>query len=326
MLPPDTVAAVLDAFALGSGTVSPEPAAYGRVGEIWRLEATSGTWALKTEANPVSEAGSAPSVRFHEAAVAAGLPAPAVRRTRNGRIVAQVAGRGWRVLEWVDMSPADPALDPVAVGRLLAELHGMPGARCRGFDGEIDPWFTAPVGAGTWDALIAELGRRDAPFAAAFAAHRDELVALEELLAPPRDRLWCHRDLFADNVRTVPSGGLVVFDFDNSGPCDPAWELGHVVAEFATTAAAGHARVERDRARALVAAYADAGGPARLTGRDDFTMVIAVLGHIAEIAARRWLAADDPAQRDDLAAWAAELTDRPFTRQVVTELLDTVAE
>ena len=55
-------------------------------------------------------------------------------------------------------------------------------------------------------------------------------------------------------------------------------------------------------------------------------MVIAMLGHIAEVATERWLATDDPAQRDDLAAWAAELTDRPLTRQVVGELLAAVAD
>ena len=107
MLPRHVVAEVLDAFDLGDGTLSPEPVAYGRVGEIWRLEATTGSWAVKTERNEVSEEEQAPSVRFHEGAVAAGIRAPGIRRTREGRVVAAVVGPRIRVLEWVDMAATD---------------------------------------------------------------------------------------------------------------------------------------------------------------------------------------------------------------------------
>jgi len=50
--------------------------------------------------------------------------------------------------------------------------------------------------------------------------------------------------------------------------------------------------------------------------------VAAVLGHIAELAAIRWLDATDDAERSATAAWVAELTDRPLTRQVIDHLLD----
>ena len=144
-------------------------------------------------------------------------------------------------------------------------------------------------------------------------------------LAPPVDLLWCHRDLFCDNVRATPDGGIVVFDFDNSGPCDPSWELAFVLTEYATDPAPTHAVVDTARARALCDAYRSAGGPGRLTGPGDFTMVAAVLGHIAELAATRWLDATDDAERSDTAAWVAELTDRPLTRQVIDHLLDASA-
>jgi phosphotransferase family enzyme len=315
VLPPDVVARIGSTFGLEDGEMSSGPVAYGRVGEVWRLDCAEGSWAVKTEANALSEEGLAPSVRFHEAALAAGLPAPSVRRTVDGDVVGRVGPHEVRVLSWVDMAAADPWLDPAAVGRLLAGLHGLP--QMSGDDGTVDPWFVAPVGAAAWDSLVERALAAGAPFAPDLAAHRDELVALEALLSPPRELQWCHRDLFADNVRAVPGGGLVVFDFDNSGPSDPAWELAHVLVEFAT---------EPERARVLVEAYTEAGGPARLTGPGDFTMVIAMLGHIAQIATERWLATDDPAQRDDLAAWAAELTDRPVTREVVAALLDAVVD
>jgi hypothetical protein len=291
------------------------------VGEIWRLDASSGTWAVKTEPGQVSESGVAPSVGFHEAAVAAGVPAPLLRRSRAGTVYASAGGVTARVLSWVPMAAADPSIDPARVGDVVGRLHriSVPGSWTAA---DVDPWFSEPIGAQAWDALLAELTQRGAPFAGGLVAHRDELVALEGLLASPRVLRWCHRDLFADNVRATPSGGLVVFDFDNSGPVDPAWELAFVLTEYATAEAPNHARVDRSRAKALVDAYAAAGGPARLTGPGDFTMIIAVFGHITQLASRRWLAASDPADRDDLAAWAAELTDRPLTRHVIDQLLD----
>ena len=324
-----TLAGVLEAFDLGEGTLSAGPVARGRLGEIWRLDSTTGSWAVKTRgaggSDPEDEVDA--TAAFHEAAVSAGLPAPAVRRTRDGRLLAEVGGSRVGVLAWVDMAGPDPALDPVAVGSVLAGLHGMPAARFPGpvasaGPWEVRPWFHAPVGAAAWDQVIGRVVERGAPFAAALAAHRDELVALEGLLAPPVDLLWCHRDLFCDNVRATPDGGIVVFDFDNSGPCDPSWELAFVLTEYATDPAPTHAVVDTARAKALCDAYRSAGGPGRLTGPGDFTMVAAVLGHIAELAATRWLDATDDAERSATAAWVAELTDRPLTRQVIDHLLD----
>jgi hypothetical protein len=315
---------LLTAFDLGEGTISDRPVARGRVGEIWRLEASSGTWAVKTEPGSVSEAGVAPSARFQEASVAAGVPAPALRRSRAGSVYASAGGVMARVLSWVPMAPADPSLDAAAVGDLVGRLHGVAVAGSW-TAADVEPWFSDPVGAEAWDALLAELTQRGAPFAASLGAHRDEMLALEGLLEPPRDLRWCHRDLFADNVRANPSGGLVVFDFDSSGPCDPAWELAFLLMEYATAEAPGHALVDRARARALIDAYAAAGGPGRLGGPGDFTMIIAVLSHITQVASRRWLEATDPADRDDLAAWAAEFTARPLTRRVIDHLLDASA-
>jgi Ser/Thr protein kinase RdoA (MazF antagonist) len=320
-----SLATVLETFDLGDGILSPEPVAYGRVGEIWRLDATSGSWAVKTERNEVSEEGLAPSVRFHEGAVAAGICVPRIRRTRDGWVVADVANRQIRVLEWVDMAAADPRIDPVAVGRVMADLHQLPEARWSAATDpadDVDPWFRAPIGGSAWDDLLAELGPAGAPFAPALAAHRDEMVALEGLLAAPRELRWCHRDLFSDNVRAIPEGGIVVFDFDNSGPCDPAWEVAFVLVEYATTEGVGDAGVDVARAQALCDAYRERGGPARLRDEADFTMIVAVLGHITEIASRRWLAATEPTERNDLAAWAAEITDRPLTRRVIEQLLE----
>ena len=107
---------------------------------------------------------------------------------------------------------------------------------------------------------------------------------------------------------------MCVFDFDNCGPADPSQELAFVLAEFAIDGG--------ERARTLVAAYADAGGTGRVTGPGTFSMVIATLGHIVELGCRGWLAATTDEAREDNAAWVAESTTRPFTRETVARLLD----
>jgi thiamine kinase-like enzyme len=121
--------------------------------------------------------------------------------------------------------------------------------------------------------------------------------------------------MWADNLRSTPSGELCVFDWDNAGPGDPSRELAVVLYEFAYGDAA--------RARALHDAYVAAGGPGRVTHRSDFSMAIAQLGHITEMACARWLDGG-PTPRAHNEARVRELTDRPLTRAVIDELLDAV--
>ena len=92
---------------------------------------------------------------FQAAAVAAGVPAPAVAFTADGELFADIGGLPVRVYGWVDVLPADSGLDPGRVGRLIAEIHQVPfrGRRPQ------DPWYTEPVGAAGWDALVDAAGR-----------------------------------------------------------------------------------------------------------------------------------------------------------------------
>jgi thiamine kinase-like enzyme len=128
----------------------------------------------------------------------------------------------------------------------------------------------------------------------------------------------CHRDLWADNLLPTPDGGLCVVDWEESGPADPSQELGYVLFEFT--------RGDPGRARALTEAYRRAGGPARVDRRGHFSMLIAQLGHVTEIAASDWLEpnARSP-ERADSAMWISEVFDEPHTRDLLDSLLAAVA-
>jgi Ser/Thr protein kinase RdoA (MazF antagonist) len=309
------VQAIVDTFGLGraGGATTLEPAAKGRQGEIWRLETEAGAWAVKTTFDPTQESDVAEGAAFQEAAAAAGIWAPAVVRTRSGTVLAELDDLTVRVYSWAEMHDTDYTVDPGLVGALVAGLHRVE------FDGSsgLDYWYTDPVGADRWTSLMSELESARAPFAAELAELQPELVALEGLLLDPsrraRDLRTCHRDLWADNVRGTPAGGLCVFDFENSGLADPTQELAAVLFEYCS--------FDTRRVRPLIDAYEAAGGPGRVTRPADFAMAIAQLGHILEMGCMCWLAAETDEDRDDNAAWVAEVTDRPLTRSLIEELL-----
>lgn len=304
-------------FALGGAArLSDVPVARGKQGLIWRLDTADGRWAVKVPFGQISEDEVRAATEFQEAAYACGVPTPRVRRTTEGRVLADFTGTQARVYEWVDLLPPDTDLDPVAVGAVVAAIHRVPAASSLSLP---DPWYHEPVGADRWDQLIGQLLEAGAPFAARLASLRDELVALEFWIEPPEILQTCHRDLWADNVLPAANGGVYVIDWENSGPADPSHELGCVLFEFA--------RDDPGRARALAEAYRQAGGPAHVNRHGHFSMLIAQLGHIAEIAARDWLQpnARSP-ERADSAAWIAEVLDEPHTRELLEGIIRAAAD
>lgn len=215
--------------------------------------------------------------------------------------------------EWVDLTEPDPGLDPEAIGVAVAALHQMSHRTSRG----PYSWYRAPTGAARWDELPAGLSAAGASFASDLAQLRDEFVALERWLADPVDLRLCHRDLFPENLRGTIDSGVCVIDRDGHGLAGASQELAHVV--WAFSGGSG------ERAVRITQAYRDAGGPGRIGGPGDFTMVIASLGRINERACTRWLEspAGDPV-RDRMASLFGECVAYPLTRGVVAYLLDAV--
>jgi Ser/Thr protein kinase RdoA (MazF antagonist) len=304
---------VLEAFDLGSwGRLSDGPVASGRVGSIWRLNAESGSWAVK-QVGDVSEERLAEildGAAFQEAALSAGIATPMVRRTRSGEVVADVGGERVRVHAWVDLLAPNLDLEPVELGQFVARMHRLEFVGAVG----LDPWYSEPVGTAKWSQVIAELSERRAPFVDELAALIVEIFELERLLGgQPRGLRTCHRDLWADNLRRLDDGSLCVFDFDDAGLADPSQELALVLVEYGAS--------DPSRAAAICRAYADAGGPGRVEGPRDFAMPIAQLGHIVAEGCRRWLIATTDAARADNEGWVREVIDRPLTRSVIEALL-----
>jgi hypothetical protein len=310
---PDNAGEVARLFGLGAGARLTGIVERGEQGEIRQLATDRGIWAVKL-AFGAPEETDGEDAAFQEAARRAGVPAPAVIRTGEGGVFADIAGAHVRVYGWVDVLPPDRTLDPGRVGRLVADMHRV------AFTGRrpADPWYTDAVGGPAWDGLIADLVAAAAPFAADLAVVRDDLVAAEALIEPARDLCTCHRDLWADNLRGTGDGGLCVIDWENCGLADPGQELAGVIFEFWLG--------EPGRARELHREYRRAGGPGRVEGRGAFSMTIAQLGHITEIACRIWLhPATSQEERRRQEARVGEYTGDPLTLRVIDEILGAVA-
>jgi hypothetical protein len=230
---------------------------------------------------------------------------------RTGNLIAHLGSAQVRVSEWVDLLRPDIHLDPATVGRIVAGIHRVRYA----VNGPLDPWFTEPVGRDRWDQLGRELRAAGAPFAEQFADMSDEFAAMDEWVQPPRVVQTCHRDLWADNLLPTAAGGVCVIDWEDCGPADPSYELACMLVEFGGG--------EPVRLRTLYDSYLDNGGPGRVTGRGDFSMLIAQLGHICEIGCRDWL---DPAarstDREHSAERFAEFVERPHSRASLEFILD----
>ena len=298
------------AFGLGqAATLSEGPVARGKQGVVWRLDTADGRWAVKVLFEPPDLNEVSRTTAFHEAAHAAGVPTPQVRRTTEGTVFAAVGDHLVRLYEWVDLLPPDNKLDPDLVGEVVAAIHRLAITD----QTPLDPWYHEPIGASGWDQLISQLTDAGAPFAGRLAALRDELVALESWIEPPQLVQTCHRDLWPDNVLPTAAGGICVIDWEDSGPADPSQELGCVLFGFCYA--------DPGRARALAGAYRQAGGPGMVTRRGHFSMLIAEIGHINQTAGSDWLTPNPRSpSRADAAAWIGETLDAPHTR----ELLDTI--
>jgi Ser/Thr protein kinase RdoA (MazF antagonist) len=231
----------------------------------------------------------------------------------QGGAVARIGGEHVLAYSWVDLADPDTGLDPAKVGELLARLHGVRHPLPRQ---AVHWWFQEPVGRTEWQAVLKATRAAGAPYADRLAELLPHLVEVESILTPMPPVQTCHLDLWADNVRRTPEGGLCVIDFDNCGPGDPSRELAMVLCEFG--------RGDVGRWRQLVESYEGAGGPGRVRGRHDLALTVATLHHIGHRHLTMWLGARDSESRARSLAGVEEFLDQPLLLPHVDRLVDAV--
>ena len=289
------------------------PVDRGEQGQVWRLDVEGDRYAVKETFAPLDDEQAQLAHAFQLQAAAAGVRAPMPVLTRAGEVLVRFDANPVRMYRWVELAGPDRTISPEAVGHCLAKLHlAGPALETR-----THPWYFEPVGRTRWTDLARRLEQRGAPFAARLSELVDELVAVESVFVEPAVRSLCHRDLFADNVRVAPDGGVVVIDWDNCGAASVDQELGMVLLEFG---------LYEDRVIRLYESYRSAGGPGRITSVGDLTMPVAAVGHIGELACRQWLEAPDEAARSRAAGRVEEFLVEPWTLEVLKRLVGTAKD
>lgn len=267
---------VVAGFGLPGTAAGMAPVAAGEMGRIWRLDTTSGPYAVKELFWGSDEETVRREVALRDAAAAAGIRAPANIAGPDGTYLRD----GLRCYEWIDGAPMRPDEPGRAewLGRTLARLHCLrPPVEERPRDPEQDWYDTAPA-ASEWDRLAAA----DRPWAAAVREARPRLQEIAALLAgPAEETIFSHRDLQAQNV-LIDGDGPVLLDWEDAGPIAPDQALAGALWGW-------HVRPDIDAAgiAATMRAYRDAGGPARLDGIESFgTIAAATLNFIVAQADR----------------------------------------
>jgi Ser/Thr protein kinase RdoA (MazF antagonist) len=281
--------AIADAFGLGRPIGVPVYSARGELGRIWRLEASSGTWAVKELFRPEDGDTARADVAYQEAAIAAGVPMPRPIVAPDGRVVVEVgpADRRMavRLYTWIDLAPSGERAPARAAGAILGRLHGLAYPDSR----PVDPWFTTAVAADRWAGLLARAGQVAEPWGATLAHLVPRIAAGAPIIAAGRHSptIRCHLDFNPENVLVDTRGQTVVVDWEGSGPAAAEQELASAVAEFV-----------RDPAvtAAFLKAYAAAGGPATLRDSSSFAMALAFQANLVASYAEKAL---DPATSEE---------------------------
>jgi len=272
----DVVTWAREAFDLGDGDVSITPGERGAQGQVWRLAVGRRVFALKQVfvGTPPARVEVEAEVAFAQRAAAAGVRLPASHPDRNGRYLVPLTDGGWlRLYDWVDLRSVDLVAAAEALGVLLARLHRCAPAADRESGGAPpDRWYEVPPDRDDWGPLVTAATKAGRSWALRLAAAADGLPALHALLSsadPARMRV-CHRDLHPGNVLADAAGELVIVDWDDLGPADPARDLTR------TLVACFHdGDPDLDSMRRAYRSYVKADGPARLRSTADFTMLIA---------------------------------------------------
>jgi len=321
-LTPSSGARIAEAFDLGAPLGPLTAVERGAMGMVWRLDTDRGAWAIKQMFEWAREDRLDIETRVTDAAVAAGVLAPRIIRSREGGAVARLDGQRWRVFSWLALAP--PATRPLshaqaaALGSVLARLHALGLA---GDPGGINVWFRTRRPAHDWTRLEAGARRARAAWAPLLTAALPELMQLVDVADPTSFSGGCvlsHCDINESNVRFGP-GGPQLIDWEHAGDIPAAWELGYVLHSWALGPGGA---IDIAAGRAIVAAYRAGGGWAGRLSLDIFAGAISSTLNWTMSRVHTALNGQDAAECERAEAEACALLQPPITLSRLQGLLD----
>lgn len=266
---------IADTYALGTGPWTMTPVTRGALGQIWKLSGNGSSWAVKELLFGCDEGQIGREAALRNASEELGISSPRLMPNGDGAYVSQLApslgGSYVKLYDWVEGTQAD-ASEPEMLswcGRTLAMLHRAGEGTA---DGAPSAWYEQCPEDADWEKLHKETQRVGMPWADALGRFiATSAVELARYVTPsgPGGLVTSHLDMQPQNVLVGPAGP-VLLDWDNAGVISAERELARAVYVWA-----GGNDFHADSARRLVRAYAEAGGPATVSGLDSFSMLFA---------------------------------------------------
>ena len=262
--------AIADHYGLGGGPWTMTPVARGALGQIWKLSGGGTTWAVKELLFGCDEEQVRREAALRDAAEELGISAPRLMPNRDGSHVTRLDGSYVKLYDWVGGGEADRT-DPEMLswcGQTLALLH-------RAGEGATETpnaWYEECPQEADWARLLKEVRQAGVEWSEELGRFLDtRMPELARHITPsgPDGLVTSHLDMQPPNVLVGPDGPTLI-DWDNAGVISAERELARVLYVWA-----GGNDFSTEAARRLTRAYADAGGPARITGLDSFSMLFA---------------------------------------------------
>lgn len=206
-------------------------AAQAAMDRVWRLDSSSGTFAVKESLWPDDPESLQTQLGFSaqvcDRADHAGIRVPRVRRTTDGSLLLPVYGTHGgeptfvRVATWIEGTLWDPTLaGPEAadwLGSTLAILECLPDPPTPPTQSWLGSWLTQSPSEDDWQSLVQRGHREQATWAPTLARQIAALVQLGQLVGPANDSSTVtHTDLKPTNV-LVTDDGYALLDWDDVG-------------------------------------------------------------------------------------------------------------
>ena len=222
-----------EAFDLGTLTGPAKPVLFTAMGRCWDLTTDRGRWLAVTVYDWITNEQAQLGARLREAAVAAGVAAPAAAISPHGRLIEKVRGENWRVHEWLEVGTAPVLPVSTAMARRAGALFGTLHALAIPSAEPIHGYLAFRRSEDDWQHLLGRARAARKPWAEQLDTR---LPAIRELLAieldAPDELMLCNRNLNPESVRQGRDGQLTVMEWDFAGSLSPELELGSVLTHW----------------------------------------------------------------------------------------------
>lgn len=214
------------AFGLGEVTAVPKPVLFTAMGRCWELTTDRGRWLAVTVYNWITHEQAALGARLRDAAVAAGVAAPASVLSPQGRLIESVRGENWRIHEWLEVGPEPVLPVSTAVARRAGTTYGTLHALGIPSDEPVHGYLMHRHSEADWHRLRDRARAAGKPWAERLDALLPVFLDLHAIEPEVPDELMlCNRNLIPTHVRQGRDGELIVMEWDFAGSMTPELEL-----------------------------------------------------------------------------------------------------